>query len=185
MKDLHSFRKMTFHNISGAKVRGLDNKTWVTVEVRLYKGEQGLSLSICGTWGVGNNPNSEREMQGGGQCVREIAAAFPKVEPYLKFHLNDMNAGCAHQRALGWKTCPGHYGTDAIGCSGQKLNAAQRIKYRDRSGGAKQQWRCSDDKLGKPCPTCGYAYGTSWLFEPLPPEVIEWAETFGNKVGAV
>lgn len=34
--------------------------------------------------------------------------------------------------------------------------------------------------LGKPCPTCGYAYGSAWLFEQLPADVLEW---LNNNVG--
>lgn len=30
-----------------------------------------------------------------------------------------------------------------------------------------------DGLLGKPCEVCGYAYGTRWLYEPLPQEVID------------
>ena len=28
--------------------------------------------------------------------------------------------------------------------------------------------------LTKPCPVCGYKWGSSWLYEPLPEDVIEW-----------
>ena len=28
--------------------------------------------------------------------------------------------------------------------------------------------------LTKPCPVCGYKWGTSWLYEPLPEDVVEW-----------
>lgn len=28
--------------------------------------------------------------------------------------------------------------------------------------------------LTKPCPVCGYKWGNSWLYEPLPEDVIEW-----------
>lgn len=31
-----------------------------------------------------------------------------------------------------------------------------------------------DEHLDKPCPICGYKYGCSWIFEPVPDEVIEW-----------
>lgn len=31
-----------------------------------------------------------------------------------------------------------------------------------------------DGILGRPCPVCGYKYGTSWLKEEVPPEVIAW-----------
>ena len=35
--------------------------------------------------------------------------------------------------------------------------------------------------LSKPCPTCGYPYGSAWLYDPLPPDVIEWAKSGGKK----
>lgn len=28
--------------------------------------------------------------------------------------------------------------------------------------------------LAKPCPECGYKYGSAWLYEPLPQDVIDW-----------
>lgn len=31
-----------------------------------------------------------------------------------------------------------------------------------------------DGILSKPCPTCGYKYGSAWLFEPIPAEVIDY-----------
>lgn len=37
-----------------------------------------------------------------GQIREELLRFFPEVEPYLKWHLNDMHAGCEHQEALGW-----------------------------------------------------------------------------------
>ena len=34
-----------------------------------------------------------------------------------------------------------------------------------------------DGVLGKPCPACGYEYGSAWLFEDVPSDVIEWLES--------
>lgn len=31
-----------------------------------------------------------------------------------------------------------------------------------------------DGTLCKPCPECGYEYGSAWLFEPLPADVVEF-----------
>lgn len=87
----------------------------------------------------------------GGQNRDDLARCEP-VEPFTRaqldrltevwerWHLNDMRAGCEHQRELGWKAT--------------------------RTGDP-------DDKVGKPCPTCGYRYGSAWLFEPVPVSVIE------------
>ena len=43
--------------------------------------------------------------EGCGQCTDELVKWFPEVEPYLKFHLNDMQPGCEHQRQnlRGWE----------------------------------------------------------------------------------
>jgi hypothetical protein len=32
--------------------------------------------------------------------------------------------------------------------------------------------------LGKPCPVCGYKYGSAWLYEPLPADVVKFLEDF-------
>lgn len=37
-----------------------------------------------------------------GQIRDEIAEFFPEAEPFFQYHLNGLNAGCSHQRALGW-----------------------------------------------------------------------------------
>lgn len=37
--------------------------------------------------------------------------------------------------------------------------------------------RCEESDLGilcKPCPVCGYKYGTSWLKEEVPQDVLDW-----------
>lgn len=33
---------------------------------------------------------------------------------------------------------------------------------------------CDLGFIGRPCPVCGYGYGTSWIKEEVPEEVIEW-----------
>jgi hypothetical protein len=32
------------------------------------------------------------------------------------------------------------------------------------------------DSLNAPCPECGYKYGSAWLHEPLPQEIIDFVE---------
>lgn len=32
--------------------------------------------------------------------------------------------------------------------------------------------------LCKPCPTCGYKYGSAWVYEPLPTDVVEFVTSF-------
>jgi len=109
-----------------------------------------LKLSITGVIGPMRNGNAH----GGGQIVmdwRGKNAHNPKVtfspgwsqklfDKFLdiwdKWHLNDIQAGCEHQRALGWNNY--------------------------------------DEHPSEPCPTCGYKYGSAWLFMPIPQEVIDF-----------
>lgn len=45
-----------------------------------------------------------------GQIRETVTAFFPEVAPIMKWHLNDMHAGCEHQEELGW----GHGRTIAL-----------------------------------------------------------------------
>jgi hypothetical protein len=156
------------------------NKETVTIFVELRKAEGGLELSITG---VGKPMNARDGGEWGGAAHERLTEAFPEIAPFVGYHLNGMRAGCEHQRALGWKPCPGHYGPDAAPCEGARpLNEAQRIKlFSGRAHFASStSWRCSMDKVGKPCPVCGYCYGTKWLHETLPDEVVAWVKSFGN-----
>lgn len=58
--------------------------------------------------------------EGFGQITDEIRKWFPKVAPLLPWHLNDMRAGCEHQRKLKW----GHGKTIAL--SPEDLTESQR-----------------------------------------------------------
>lgn len=35
----------------------------------------------------------------------------------------------------------------------------------------------SDGLLGKPCPVCGYKYGSAWLYEEVPTDVLAWLQS--------
>ena len=43
-----------------------------------------------------------------------------------------------------------------------------------------RSYRCPEDRIGQPCPSCGYKYGTAWLYEPLPSALVEWLSTRGE-----
>lgn len=60
--------------------------------------------------------------EGCGQIVDELAAWFPEVKPYLKWHLNDMHAECEHQEARG-ETYQTHPNAVCPDC-GYKLGSA-------------------------------------------------------------
>lgn len=69
-------------------------------------------------------------------CIHEeLAEAFPEYKALIPWHLNDMRAGCAHQRASGVT------------------------------------------RIGSKCTECGYSYGSAWLHEELPKEIIALAQS--------
>jgi hypothetical protein len=84
-----------------------------------------------------------------------------------RWHLNGMRAGCEHQRAAGWEKFPIDplrplHAYDRF-CSGQySWNMLTWVRRGEHPGGL----------LGEACPTCGYLYGTEWLTEELPADVI-------------
>ena len=105
------------------------------------------------------------------------------------WHLNDMQAGCEHQRAAGWDKLPiyadkptntyvkhpdGQYG----------WNMRTRLRYRETPVTVIGPWVELEYTLAegvtvggllcKPCPECGYKYGTAWLKKEVPEEVIQW-----------
>ena len=191
------------------------------VEIRTEKRDQGRSLRLCITGVVG--PRSDGDAWGGcGQCVdelrglRRLAAGWTAEqaarlrEVWERWHLNDMRAGCEHQRAEPerWRMCPGHY-----------LPLSQRVRFIDETDGSglvhiartratipancegqeetrildayiagqfyEGSVRCSLDKLSQPCPVCGYRYGSSWLYEEVPSDVLAWLQALPDARGLV
>lgn len=143
----------------------------IDVEVRLNK-EGDLTLSMVGNiW----NPR-HTDAFSSGQNLEEIATYFPHdkrvlrlVEIWRVWHLNDMKAGCEHQRAEGWDNRPidpskptNTYGKHFEGQKQDSWNLLGWIRPDEHPDGL----------LGKPCPVCDYKYGTAWLTEPLPLEVV-------------
>lgn len=170
-----------------------------------------------------------------GRDSEALAEFFPEALPWLPYHLNGMRAGCEHQRAGGWRNCPGYhkpgeecaapslefpdvriyshreYTTDkdarkvpahrwlAVPKIGDTTNISGEVRqycphcskgparHADeaspvlpyREARAQMQWpayrtadRCRHDALSVPCPVCGYAYGSAWLYEPIPAELL-------------
>ncbi len=151
------------YNETGRKVN------LVQIEIELRRKEKGIELSICGE--IWNHIHTD--IISGGQNIDTIARLFPhnkKVqrvkEIWKRWHLNDIRAGCAHQRALKWEDV-------RIPVADLPDN---KISNRDERG-ILAIWvypkEHKDGLLTKPCPECGYAYGSKWLFEEIPAEVIE------------
>jgi hypothetical protein len=85
-------------------IRTPAGRPWVEVEVAY----DGTRLSICGTVGAYPNQGSDpyrcvdgktRRSGSCGQVTEDIAEVFPEIARLLPYHLNDMRAGCVHQRA--------------------------------------------------------------------------------------
>lgn len=159
----------------------------LTKTVRIGSGESGSvfckieikngALSICGVEGPKNNGDCKGSC---GQIVMhdwnihqyapgwsdELATKFRDV--WDRWHLNDMRAGCEHQRAEGWDKRPidPSKPTNAYGnfTATASRNMLVWVSKKDHPHGL----------LGEPCPTCGYKYGTAWLREELPVEVVEF-----------
>jgi hypothetical protein len=172
-----------------------------------------------------------------GQCLEEIAKAYPndaRVQEIVKvwrvWHLNDMNAGCQHQRAENWgkkeltlvkveinawmipdawqgekreleqiskhgwasvRTLAGETALEVLAAAkcGEVFkaegNAKQylspihygraiiEIQTEKKGAGWVYPKEHSEGVLCKPCPVCGYEYGSAWLYEPLPAEIVD------------
>jgi len=92
---------------------------------------------------------------------KELVQEFAQV--WDRWHLNDMKAGCPHQRALGWDT--------------ERIDPSKETGWHvDMRTANLKRWlpETEGGYLSKPCPECGYKYGTAWLKEELPQEVIDF-----------
>lgn len=138
-----TFKRVCRIGIADLGYGGPGASVFITVRIR-DNGE----LSITGVEG----PNNAGGCRGGCGQIEINPDSFTsfakgwdraKVEKlrdiWKRWHMNNMRAGCEHQRALGWN------------------------KY--------------DEHPSEPCPTCGYKYGSAWLKEELPQDVIDWLMT--------
>ena len=92
------------------------------------------------------------------------------LELWDRWHLNDMRPGCEHQRDQGWdqrridETMPDtSYGLHFEGQKSRTWNLLVEVMRDEHPRGL----------LCEPCPECGYRYGTGWLCEAVPDEVLE------------
>lgn len=156
------------------KMRRFDAKRNETVEmeVNLSGPPDKLRLSITGAVYAGKTCN-DNYMISCGQVQEELRRVFPEFSALLPWHLNDMKAGCEHQRAEKWEDRP---------LDPSKPTNAY-VKHPDgHSGWNMLTWVPENQGglLSKACAVCGYKYGTSWLHEPLPADILEMASNFGQ-----
>lgn len=93
------------------------------------------------------------------------------LDVWDRWHLNDMRAGCEHQRAEEWHKKPidsmkplTAYGIHFYGQTNPSYNALVWVRPNEHPNGL----------LGQPCKVCGYQYGTKWLHEDVPDDVLKW-----------
>lgn len=177
----------------------------VDAEIEIREDEMGPELSICGSvW----NLNHSDHIAGGQinfiEYVNEPAYPMEKIKRlqqiHDRWHLNNMRAGCEHQRELGWRTCPAHYAkisTTEVVVDGLPIFTHKSKLYTITAPNCAgvvetanvnswdHSFRCSLDALCKPCPVCGYKYGTKWLAEPLPDSIIEELKAWPDPVKPV
>jgi hypothetical protein len=139
-------------------------------------------------WDAGGQMDDElrAEMARGGIEYREgwdAETLARLLDAWDAWHLNDMRAGCEHQRAAGWKVCHGYHSPGLTckeepkpGAASPEDVAAALDRLRTDGialvGGGGRAQRCELDAIGRPCPECGYKYGTAWLSEPVPADVL-------------
>lgn len=140
----------------------------VTITIELRDGRLAMSGDI---WDARHS-----DIVGGGQNYDDIARLFPSapkvqrmIEVWKRWHINTMRAGCEHQRAEGWDTRPidpskplNAFGKHFEGQRDDLPNMLAWVRPSEHPEGL----------LTKPCPTCGYRYGTQWLPEPLPDDIV-------------
>lgn len=151
----------------------------VSVFVKIEYTEDGR-LSLSGVVG----PRSNGDCWGScGQCADELDATSLECAPgwtpgtvqrlralWDRWHLNDRRAGCEHQRAAGWEdrridpTKP----RNTYGCHfpGQKQDSWNMLTWVTRA-------EHPAGLLSAPCPACGYDYGSKWLREEVPADVLD------------
>jgi len=142
------------------------------LEISLTDGE----FSVCG-----------ETRHSGGQNIdhihEEISTWDPGAQEKLakvrawweRWHLNHMRAGCEHQRAEKWAERPidpskptNAYGIHFEGQQHASWNMLTWVSRKEHPQGL----------LSEPCPTCGYKYGSAWLKEEIPADVVAEIETF-------
>lgn len=160
---------------------GYDEPLDVVLDIRLKTTDKGLTLAISGdVW----EPH-HKDIVMGGQINDELRTAIKEhrfksnfsdddinriLDAWDRYHLNDMRAGCEHQRAWKWNEI--------------KLDDSKPLTQDNMamwsSYGPKKQLTYGNHRfeshprglLSYPCPICGYRYGTAWLYEALPDDVV-------------
>ena len=138
----------------------LDKKGCLSIHGVVGSKSNGDAFGGCGQ--IYDTPIDEANIEEG--WTMEKIQQFYTI--WKEWHLNDMQPDCEHQRALGWKN--------------KRINPEDLpdAKSNRDEKGLLASWiypkEHKDGLLTKPCPVCGYKYGTAWLKKELPYEVINF-----------
>lgn len=148
----------------------------IFVTVECEPRERGDRLSFTGVTGPTPNGNSK------GNAGQIDITAFPFVsygegwdfekvnalaELWERWHMNDARPWCEHQYAEGW-----HKRLIDPSMPPTWSNMLAWVR-RTGDGGPSYAPHHPEGLLAHPCDVCGYKYGTAWLYEPVPGDVLE------------
>ena len=209
--------------------RGDDGKVFCTISFKDGK------LSITGVEGPKNNGNCKGscgQILGAVKSITHPTWDQEQIDKFLKiwdsWHLNDMNAGCVHQRAnwdtsemleivtykLTGKACSDvraaknrinklviadrdseidkhdrllmglpYFGRSAPDADSFASGMYEVDKRETKSAGWVRPEEHPRGLMCKPCEVCGYEYGTEWLREEVPADVLEWLQALPQNTG--
>lgn len=92
------------------------------------------------------------------------------LELWDRWHLNDARPWCPHQFEEGWHKRPINPNL-LIDTYGHHLGKTKTPTWNMLVWVNRKEH--PDGLLGEPCSKCGYKYGTSWLYEEIPQNVID------------
>lgn len=106
------------------------------------------------------------------------AKAFQFVEYWKEWHLNNLQAGCEHQRAAKWederinpKDLPNSHANQD-----EKGILAIWVYPPEAKNDPFVNETHPKGLLTKPCPVCGYKYGSEWKTKEVPQKVLKFLQ---------
>lgn len=111
----------------------------------------------------------------------EALAEQKKAERAALAHLREGTPFTPDAEQIFYATLPYEIKTYDEELTGERLDYYEPVKQTQWSTPEKKERRgwlrydeCDKGILCKPCPVCGYKYGTKWLKEEVPQDVIDW-----------
>lgn len=163
----------------------------VEVDIELRERPKGPELSVQAVGGLAYKGTGEFRLDSigdpldyhGGQAISELEAVTDfapgwdrsrrdqLVNIWRRWHLNGMSAECPHQRAI----------AERMGKEPHAVFATPyTLAHPDRTPSYDAMHGKQITRARVYCPICGYGYGTAWLHEPLPADVLAFAESIIN-----